>query len=178
LIGIPYFFGGIAKLGPDWLQGEPMRMWLAERSHLPVIGPHVHGELMVYFFAWGGVTFDLLVVPCFLWKPTRIPACIAAVSFHLLNTMLFQMGIFPWLMLAATLIFFPQDLFRRALTFLGFLPRTPVVLELAPTAPRRQRVILVLLSVFLGVQVLLPFRHLLFPATCTGLSRDIASRGT
>jgi len=34
-IGIPYFYGGLAKLNPDWLRGEPMRTWLAELTVLP-----------------------------------------------------------------------------------------------------------------------------------------------
>jgi hypothetical protein len=37
-IGAPYFFGGIAKLNPDWIAGEPMRMWLAERKSMPILG--------------------------------------------------------------------------------------------------------------------------------------------
>eukprot|EP00470_Lotharella_oceanica_P017320 CAMPEP_0170191216 /NCGR_PEP_ID=MMETSP0040_2-20121228/51162_1 /TAXON_ID=641309 /ORGANISM="Lotharella oceanica, Strain CCMP622" /LENGTH=163 /DNA_ID=CAMNT_0010439247 /DNA_START=194 /DNA_END=681 /DNA_ORIENTATION=+ len=28
MVGLPYFYGGIAKLNWDWLRGEPMRMWL------------------------------------------------------------------------------------------------------------------------------------------------------
>src|SRR5690606_24228417 len=28
-VGVAYFFGGVAKLSSDWLQGEPMRTWLA-----------------------------------------------------------------------------------------------------------------------------------------------------
>src|SRR6476660_6790851 len=27
-VGIPYFYGGIAKLNSDWIHGEPMRTWL------------------------------------------------------------------------------------------------------------------------------------------------------
>jgi hypothetical protein len=45
-IGIVYFFGGVAKLNGDWLQGEPMRMWLTERTDFPLIG-----ALGIYF-AW------------------------------------------------------------------------------------------------------------------------------
>ncbi|MCA9068296.1 MAG: HTTM domain-containing protein [Planctomycetaceae bacterium] len=38
-IGLPYFYGGIAKINPDWLQGQPMQLWLMNeaqsRSSIP-----------------------------------------------------------------------------------------------------------------------------------------------
>ena len=37
-VGIAYFYGSLAKLNGDWLQGEPMRMWLANKTDFPVIG--------------------------------------------------------------------------------------------------------------------------------------------
>ena len=37
----------------------------------------------------------------------------AAVVFNLINAAIFNIGIFPWFMLGATLIFFPPDLMRR-----------------------------------------------------------------
>ncbi|MDB6116349.1 MAG: Vitamin k-dependent gamma-carboxylase, partial [Verrucomicrobiaceae bacterium] len=103
-IGIAYFFGGIAKLNADWFQGEPLRAWLTERTDFPVIGQFFHEEWMVYMFVIGGVLLDLLVVPLMLWKPTRLLAFLAATSFHLLNARLFNIGVFPWLMLAATVV--------------------------------------------------------------------------
>jgi vitamin K-dependent gamma-carboxylase len=37
-IGVPYVYGGIAKLNADWLRAEPLRMWLHRRTDWPVIG--------------------------------------------------------------------------------------------------------------------------------------------
>jgi hypothetical protein len=101
-IAVPYFFGGVAKLNPDWLRGEPMRMWLSERFG-------VVSEPVVYFFTYGGMLLDLLIVPFLLWRRTMMPAYIVAVSFHFLNDNLFNIGIFPWFMVAATLLFCPAD---------------------------------------------------------------------
>src|SRR5690606_31415103 len=71
-VGVAYTFGGIAKLNSDWLRGEPMRNWLAERwGQMP-------SETWVLFFSWGGALFDLLIVPALLWHRTRIPAFLAA----------------------------------------------------------------------------------------------------
>jgi hypothetical protein len=164
-VGIPYFFGGIAKLNSDWLHGEPMRMWLAHREHLPVIGPHVHEEWMVYFFAYGGLLLDLFIVPCLLWRRTRVPAFLAAATFHLMNSVLFRIGIFPWLMLGATFIFFPPDLPRRVLQHFKIVPckMTSTEIPRACLDPRRRAVVLALVGTYLLAQVLIPFRHLLYP---------------
>ena len=44
-VGIPYFFGGIAKLNRDWiLGGEPMRTWLHPLTESPG-RPHLRGRL-------------------------------------------------------------------------------------------------------------------------------------
>lgn len=161
-IGIPYFFGGIAKLNSDWLHGEPMRMWLAERAHMPVIGPHVQEEWLVYFFVIGGLLLDLFIVPGLLWRRTRVLAFCAAASFHLLNSQLFRIGIFPWLMLGATFIFFPPDAVRCFLRKLGVA--APGTTDHA-TVPwwRPRRLVAVTVALYLAVQVLLPLRHFLYP---------------
>jgi hypothetical protein len=166
-IGIPYFFGGVAKLTPDWLRGEPMRMWLAERAHTPVIGPHVHEEWLVYFFVIGGLLLDLFIVPCLLWRRTRVLAVMAAASFHLLNSQLFRIGIFPWLMLGATFIFFPPDAIRHFLRKIrGFFRAVdPFKTPPGATAPwwRPRAVVAAAVALYLAFQVLMPLRHFLYP---------------
>jgi vitamin K-dependent gamma-carboxylase len=104
-IGVVYFFGGIAKLNGDWLRGEPMRMWLADRTHFPLMGHLFTEEWMVYAFSYGGLLFDLLFVPLVLWRRTRWLALGVGLVFHLTNARLFNIGIFPWFMLAASLLF-------------------------------------------------------------------------
>ncbi|HET6851964.1 MAG TPA: HTTM domain-containing protein, partial [Pyrinomonadaceae bacterium] len=110
-VGIPYFYGGLAKLNNDWLYGgEPMRIWLSPLARVPGFGPIFAAEWVVYSFVIGGLLIDLLVVPLLLWRRTRPFAFAAAVAFNLLNAVIFEIGIFPWLMLGALLIFFPPDL--------------------------------------------------------------------
>ncbi|WP_146851351.1 HTTM domain-containing protein [Brevifollis gellanilyticus] len=157
-IGIPYLFGGIAKLSSDWLHGEPMRLWLSERAHMPIIGPHVQEEWLVYFFVIGGLLLDLFIVPCLLWRRTRALAFCAAASFHLLNSQLFRIGIFPWLMLGATYIFFPPDAFRRLLSKIG-------ITTTGDATPwwRPRRAVASVVTLYLAFQVLMPFRHFLYP---------------
>lgn len=165
-IGIAYFYGGVAKIGYDWLHGEPMRTWLADRTDFPLIGSYFHEEWVVYVFVLGGLLLDLFVVPGLLWKRTRWFAFGAAVAFHLLNAKLFSIGIFPWFMLCATLLFFPPDSPRRVWRW---MTRKPADLSLAEPLPDTgpwtppQKVITTLLGLYLAFQVLMPLRHHLYP---------------
>jgi vitamin K-dependent gamma-carboxylase len=118
-IGIPYFFGGIAKLNADWFLGEPMRSMLASKNGLPIVGYWFTWEPLVLMFTWGGLLFDLAIVPLLLWKKTRAAAYVLCVGFHLTNAVLFNIHIFPWFMIFATLLFFDPSWPRK---ILGGLP--------------------------------------------------------
>jgi vitamin K-dependent gamma-carboxylase len=112
-LALPYFFGGIAKLNPEWFRGQPLRMWLAGDSDFPVIGRLFTEEPVVRLMTYGALVLDLFVVPLLLFRRTRPFAYAAAVLFHLMNARLFSIGIFPWLMIGGTAIFFPADWPRR-----------------------------------------------------------------
>ena len=163
-IGLPYFYGGLAKLDSDWLQGYPLGMWLKRRADLPWIGTSLSHEYAGIVFAWGGMLLDLLIVPLLLWKKTRRPAFLGAVLFHLMNSVLFEIGIFPWMMIGATLLFFPPDWPRRVLRGTGLPPEAT---SLRPISPTRRRWVTGLLSAYVAWQLLFPFRGLFYtlPAT-------------
>lgn len=115
-VGLPYFFGGVAKLNHDWFAGAPLRQMLASRSDLPFIGPWLTLESVVQVFIWGGALFDLLVVPLLIWKRTRSLAYLICLAFHLINSMVFDsIHVFPWFMIVATTIFFSPDWPRPSL---------------------------------------------------------------
>ncbi|MFN8707949.1 MAG: HTTM domain-containing protein [Planctomyces sp.] len=159
-LGVVYFYGGIAKIDSDWLQGQPMKMWLAARSELPVIGEFLTRDWSPGLFAWGGLLFDLAIVPLLLWSRTALPGFLLLIAFHLMNSVLFQIGLFPWLMIAASTIFFRPDWPRRLL-------RTPVSAPQSTASWSEIRTPLrtagmFALSVYVLLQVLLPFRHLLY----------------
>ena len=170
LMGIGYFYGGLAKINGDWLQGEPMRMWLADRTDFPLIGQYFTDWWATYAFSYGGLLFDLLIVPFLIWRRTRLFAFIAAVSFHVTNAELFSIGVFPWFAIAATLMFFHPSWPRRAANWLRSFGRSTVERgrEIATgTAPTRlgwrQWTVLAFVGVFLAVQLLFPLRHFLYP---------------
>jgi vitamin K-dependent gamma-carboxylase len=173
-VGIPYFYGGIAKLNSDWIHGgEPMRIWLSPLTKIPAFGHIFASEFVVYSFVIGGLLIDLLVVPLLLWRRTRLFAFAAAVVFNLINALIFEIGIFPWLMLGALLLFFPPDLVRRfARAFMSSGEEFP---KAAPSpvptitdgnsCPSlfRQKLVVGLMAAYLAVQLILPFRHFLYP---------------
>lgn len=176
-VGIPYFFGGIAKLNSDWLRGgEPMRIWLSPFTKIAGVGHLFAAEWVVYSFAIGGLLLDLLVVPLLLWRRTRPFAFGAAIMFNLLNAVIFEIGIFPWLMLGALLIFFPPDLVRRfAHAFMspgeefdaepaqiGGAEKIAKGRSCAPLSTS-QKVVVGLLAAYFVVQLVLPLRHFLYP---------------
>lgn len=151
-VAVPYVYGGIAKLNGDWLRGEPMRMWLASRADFPVIGRWFVLDGAGFAFSYGGLLFDLLFVPLVLWHRTRWLAVATAVSFHLMNARLFNIGIFPWMMLAATVVFMPEAWFRRNVT-----PPDTVM-------PQLPRVLLSGVAIYVLLQLLVPLRHFAYPS--------------
>jgi len=158
-IAVPYLFGAIAKMNADWLAGEPMRMWLADRTDMPIVGPWFAEEWVVYFMSYSGLLLDLLVVPALLWRPTRWLALAAVVLFHLMNSAMFSIGIFPWFMIVATLMFFPPDWPRRLLRLRRDEDEAPAVVSWTPL----RRAGVAMLGIYVLLQIGLPFRHHLYP---------------
>lgn len=154
---IVYFFGGIAKLNSDWIQGEPMRHWLKNGSHPAWADPLYAMEWMPYFFSWGGLLFDLSIGFFLIWKRTRFFAFIVILFFNLSNAIMFNIGVFPFLMISAATLFddpdWPRKIFNRP---------TPL-LENVPVLASRQRLVLSFLGLYLLIQILIPFRHWLYP---------------
>jgi hypothetical protein len=171
-VGIPFFFGGIAKLNSDWLYaGEPMRSWLRPFTRVPGGSAIFTSDWVVYFFVIGGLLLDLLVVPLLLWRRTRIFAFVAAVLFNLMNAVIFDIGIFPWLMLGALFVFFPPDLMRRfARRFMSpgeeFVATEPAQASSAESfspLSSSQKLVVGLLAAYLGFHLIFPLRHYLYP---------------
>ena len=157
-IGIPYFFGGIAKLTPDWLVGQPMGLFLSTKASFPVVGPYLATQEAAIFMSLAGLLFDLFIVPALLWKRTRTLAYVAAVAFHLMNSVLFDIHIFPWFMIAATPIFFDPSWPRRILSgrAIPFAPVATVEWTL------QQRLLTGVVLLYLLFHCAWPLRHRLY----------------
>ena len=163
MIAIAYFFGGVAKINSDWLQGEPMRMWLRGETDFPIIGPLFTEPWAAYFFSYGGLLFDLLVVPLLLWRRTRLLAVVMITAFHLTNAELFSIGIFPWFMLLATPMFFAHKRLRPILHFEKLFAEPGHTKATLKTSDRQKRMVMLGLAAFAVFHIFMPFRHHLYP---------------
>jgi hypothetical protein len=172
---VPYLYGGIAKLEADWLRGQPMRAALAAKTELPFIGPLLNEAWCVSLVVYGGLLFDLLVVPALLWRKTRPLAFVLALAFHLTNATLFDISVFPWLMGLLTALFFPAEFFQRLLrleinqtasiTPAGhdYRRSARAVNGAVPFFSARRFLRNALLAAYVAIQLLLPLRHFLYP---------------
>lgn len=152
LIAIPYFFGGIAKINLDWLQGEPMRTWITHSDPDSGVIQLLSGDIAPLVISWGGLLLDLAIVPMLIWKRTRLIAFISMGLFHIMNSQIFQIGIFPWLMLAATVILFHPN--WKPIWKIKAVKSEPY------TVPKYTIVFVAVLVIY---NILMPFRHLLYP---------------
>ncbi len=166
-----YFFAGLAKLHPEWLfEALPLKIWLPSRSDLPLIGSLLTQEWLAFAFSWFGAIYDLSIVFFLLYRKTRIWAYVAVVLFHVMTAILFQIGMFPYIMIISTLVFFPDKYHERVITFSSSLwTKNKKYESFSPmTSTRNNKAILhgwklKLIMVFFLIQILLPFRYLLYP---------------
>jgi vitamin K-dependent gamma-carboxylase len=156
-IVVVYFFGGVAKLSPDWLARQPITHWLGERAQVVALGALLEPAFVPYLLAYGGLLFDLSIGFLLLWRPTRVPAIVLVLFFHLTNAYLFSIGIFPWLGIGATVIFLEGSSVRRVLAWVGYTGRE-VGIPVASPIPR-PRWPLVFCAACLTVQCVVPLRH-------------------
>ncbi|MCB2380268.1 HTTM domain-containing protein [Hymenobacter sp. BT635] len=168
LMGIVYVYAGLAKLNSDWLlEAMPLRIWLPAKNDLPLIGPLLGQVWVAYAFSWFGAFYDLTVPFFLLNRRTRPWAYATVVVFHVLTAVLFPIGMFPYVMMVAALVFFPADWHERVLQrvrgLLPFSPTAPLLSAPLRYGPARRQLLLLTLGVFFVVQLVLPFRYLLYP---------------
>ncbi|MCB0318010.1 MAG: HTTM domain-containing protein [Bdellovibrionales bacterium] len=165
---IVYVGGAIAKINCDWLRGEPMARFLSHNFDMPYVGKYFHLKPVILFFAYGGFLFDLLIAPALLWRRTRIPALVTLVFFHTMNNNLFSIGVFPYLGIASAAIFLEPDLPKVLLhKFLGVFKfkNTKLNQDTNQRASFSNTTYILkrnFLCLYFLIQLLLPFRHLLF----------------
>lgn len=165
-LAVVYFFAGIAKLNPDWLfNAQPMRIWMFNNGDLPIVGPLLKEAWIAYAMSWAGAVFDLTIIGWLLWRRSRPYAYAVLVVFHLMTWLLFPIGMFPWIMVAGTLIFFPPDWPQRLLALFRNRPYSaPQSRAASSQGPGRlMKVGAVALLVFALIQIAIPLRHWAYP---------------
>ena len=171
-IGVVYFFGGIAKFDSDWLAGFPMREVMAGKKDHFLVGGVCDQEWFAQMIIWGGLGIDLLAVPFLICKRTRIVAFLVVVAFHLLNSTLFTIGIFPWAMMLLTTIFFEPDWIKKWIPSQSQSGQETVSAVRSTTGSVsnnlfnnrwKNRCLAVLIGLYIAAQILVPMRHWVLP---------------
>lgn len=151
---VVYTYGAIAKIYPDWLNTTVIEILMESKKHYYLIGDVLQEKWMHYILSYGGILFDGLVIPLLLWKPTRKWAFAASIFFHLFNSIVFQVGIFPYLSLAFCMFFFSTKTINKL-----FLRRKPHYEAAETIIPKYAGVLVTVFSIYFVIQVLLPLRH-------------------
>jgi hypothetical protein len=165
-MAVTYFFAGVAKINSDWLKGHPMDQYLSGEDSFPFITPLFDQHWVHLALSWAGIGFDLLIVPLLIWRRTRVLAFVLVVIFHLTNSLIFNIEVFPWFALVATALFFAPDFPRK----IGLWNNDPAPDVTAATAPDgwqalrpHQKVGCIFMAFYFVVQILMPLRHYAYP---------------
>ena len=164
-VGIVYLFAGVAKLNYHWLiEAQPLTNWLKHQSDFPIIGNLFLYDTTAYLFSWAGAIFDLVIFFVLANKKCRIYGYLIVVVFHILTSIMFPIGVFPLVMIVATLIFFSDQFHQNILSFLG-KKNTSITIENIEDNQENKvdKLIKVVLISFFILQLLIPFRYLLYP---------------
>lgn len=103
-------YAGIVKLNPDWLNLEPLRMWMqARREYYPPFFTQLTGDAGIALGAYGAIALHLLGAPLLFFRQTRPWVLAAYAVFHMVNHTVFNIGIFPWFTLFASFLFFSPE---------------------------------------------------------------------
>lgn len=164
---IVYFYAGAAKLNADWLlNAMPLKIWLPAHSDLPIIGELLTKKWVAYTFSWSGAAYDLFIPFLLLFSRTRVVAYIAVIAFHLLTRLLFPIGMFPYIMILSTLIFFSPQWHQSKLNWVkNFFEKGETngnEYSEKTYHPRYKNVLAVGITLFFVLQLLLPWRYTLY----------------
>jgi uncharacterized membrane protein YphA (DoxX/SURF4 family) len=161
-LAIVYIYAGIAKINYTWLiEAMPLKIWLPANDKFPFIGWIFGLKFIPHLFAWFGMLYDCSIVFFLCWRKTRLFAYFAVVVFHILTGLLFQIGVFPLVMISSTLLFFSEEWHRN---LLNYFQKNPKQLAIIPwITPNKIPFFTSLFLVFhLSFQIIFPFRYLLY----------------
>jgi hypothetical protein len=165
-MAVVYVFAGLAKLNPDWLlDAQPMRIWLPSKTHLPIVGSLMYETWVAYLFSWFGAVYDLFIVFFLINRKTRAVAYIFVVIFHTATAIFFPaIGVFPYVMMVCSLIFFSGSFHEKLLSLLPFyLTQNEGKLLSQVYQYKQLKTISLCACIYISFQLLFPLRFLLYP---------------
>ena len=112
-----YFYAALKKTDSDWLAGYSMGNLGKSKQFDPLRWMGLSNDTInLYFVHIAGFMIDLLSPFLLLSDKTRKIGFVVMISFHGMNSQLFNIGMFPYTCLATMFIFNHNDCFRK---FLG-----------------------------------------------------------
>lgn len=173
---------GIVKLNADWLNLEPLRMWMhARRDDYPPFFTWLTGDAGITLGAYGAIALHLLGGPLLFFRWAR-PWVLAVYGvFHIVNHTVFNIGIFPWFTWFASFLFFRPDwpirfrdrFLRKAHPDIsqfekaGVQPDLPsgsgVSANQSNVITARRMMIVSAMAIWLAVQIMVPMRNWFIP---------------
>jgi len=154
---ILYTYASVAKFYPDWLDTSVVALLMRGKADYPLIGELLQHQTVHYMIAYGGILFDGLIIPLLLFKETRKYAFFASIFFHLFNSIVFQIGIFPYMSLAFSLFFFEPKTIRDL-----FLKKKPFYNANEVILPNNRTLLISVFSIYFLIQIVLPLRQYFF----------------
>ncbi|GAB5540095.1 MAG: HTTM domain-containing protein [Salibacteraceae bacterium] len=156
---VVYFFGGVAKMNPYWLDHEPAKTLLEMKALASGIS-YVSSQPIVLTITYGGLVFDLLIGFALLYKPTQKLGIVAAILFNVMNAWLFHdISIFPYFMLGALILFINPNTVHEWLKEKK-LAKKPLQ---SNESKHLSGVGMIILSLYMVLQITLPIRHYFIP---------------
>ncbi|WP_299059808.1 HTTM domain-containing protein [uncultured Polaribacter sp.] len=167
LLSIVYFYAGLAKINSDWLfRAMPLKIWLPSKYDLPFIGTNLMQQNWFHFaMSWSGLIYDLAIPFLLFYKRTRYVAFLFVVIFHVFTRVLFPIGMFPFIMIVSALIFFDASFHQKIINFISnYLPKINIqTFDKYTFSKTKLAFIKPILIVFFVLQILIPWRYLLYP---------------
>ena len=163
MLFIVYFYAGLAKINSDWLiQAMPLSIWLPGKYDLPIIGFLMDEKWIAYVMSWCGMIYDLLIGFFLFSKKYRNVAFLFVVIFHLMTAIFFpSIGMFPYIMITSTIIFLNKKVHLTVIRYMKKIFSISSKNKILTTY-NTKNISLYILSAFLLIQVLFPFRYLLY----------------
>ncbi|MFK8005573.1 MAG: HTTM domain-containing protein [Saprospiraceae bacterium] len=163
---VVYTFAGLAKLNYDWIfQAMPLAVWLPERQDVPLVGYFFQFKWVAFLMSWAGAFYDLTIAYFLMNSRTRPFAYFMVIVFHLMTWLLFNIGLFPWIMIVSTLVFFPEKKLSNAVKDISkSIIKTHSHAEVRNYFSIKKQILLPFLVVYMLLQIMIPFRHFLYPS--------------
>ena len=138
------------------------------------LGGILQYEATVYLVSYGGMFYDTFVGALLMFDTTFWLGIILTLIFHTSNKLIFNIGIFPYVMIASTSLFFKPDWPRKVYNYITRQPHTTVgntdvkFSDYVPPVKRSLSVFKILMTIgvviFLIWWVLMPIRFLYMPS--------------